>query len=797
MCARTPSGFICQASSRTAPGLCLAVLLLTSLNTGAAQAPDRQTDSSILEEITVTAQKRDQNLADVPKSISVLDSEKLADADINDMEELQTYVPNLSISETNLGPRIHIRGMGSGVNQGFEQSVGLYIDGIYYGRSQQSRMQLVDVEQVEVIRGTQSALFGKNSIAGAMSIETAKPADFLQARISGLYGNELNERKLNGYLSGPITDSVNARLSVHARDTDGYIRNLTLQRDEPSRQERLVRGTFHWQATDDLEFVFKAQAGDFKVAGEQSEIIYDAPSLAGPFAGLTYAQILALFGQDSGVLNNFEDGNRSANGDENTSSSNDYVLTFNYQLASGLLLTGVTGYNSYDLDELCDCDYTGGNVFLGALQENHDQFSQEFRIASPEGGPVEWLAGIYYQDNALAYTDRIMFAQDSIMVPVIDGLLGPGAGSLIGGTAPWRDFRQDTEIVSLFGQVTTTLTNTLRLGIGGRLSNEQKMATRSLGLNTIDGSPLPGATAPFTQGIYAGLFNINPHALAGDRETTDFMPSLQLLYDLDNNAMAYLSYNRGVKSGGFDTRSNNAPAAGGSFEFDDEKADTYEAGVKLGLLNGSADLGIAVYLTDYKNLQVSSFDGILGFNVGNAASSRTQGLELDGRWLITNNLQLNGSLAFTDFEYREFFGECHFGLLPNAPDGINCDYQGRSNQMVPDYSGRLSLEYSKPLRSGLHFGFDLDVIFEGDYLLSSNLDPLQVQDAYQKLNARVTFGDYERRWELALIGKNLTDESIILSSGDTPLAGNNFGAHGFLAYFEAPRTFALQMTLQY
>ena len=191
-------------------------------------------------------------------------------------------------------------------------------------------------------------------------------------------------------------------------------------------------------------------------------------------------------------------------------------------------------------------------------------------------------------------------------------------------------------------------------------------------------------------------------------------------------------------------------------------------------------LNVALYYTDYTDLQVSAFDGVLGFNVGNAARAETSGIEIDGRWMVTDELILIGSLAFNDFEYLEYFGECYSGQVPDAPDGINCDHSGRTNQFVADYTGALSAEYFRPVGADYNFGFDVDLIFVGDHLLSSNLDPLQKQDAYTKVNARLSFGELNRRWEVALVGKNLTDESIKTLTADVPSGREQLWSSGVL-----------------
>ena len=751
----------------------------------------------ILEEVIVTAQKREQNLQYIPVSVLVLSNERLQNADINTIEELQTYVPNLMVTDTLLGPKLHIRGIGSAVNQGFEQSVGMYIDGIYRGRAQQSRMAMIDVERVEVLRGPQSILFGKNSIAGALNISTVMPTDTFDAGITGLYSPDFEQKEVTTYISGPLSDSFSGRLTAHARDMDGYMENLTLDKDEPNRKERLVRGILDWHPNDDLDITLKIEAGRYDTIGEQMEIINDRAAEAGPFTGLNYAQILQIFGQDPSVANNFQDFKRSSNGDDFSNDTEEFVLTLNYRHWGDLLLTSITGYTAYDMVEICDCDNTGGHVFMADFREDFQQFSQELRLTSAGGAKIDWMAGLYYQSSNLDFFDAVRLPANSILVPLIAGIAGPAAGALMANTSAPRFFYQDTELISVFGQANWNINDRWFITGGARISREQKDASRILEIADIHGGQLPPATSPITEALYAAVFNITPHSLKGDRDKTRFMPSLDIQYDVNDNAMVYFSTSMGVKSGGFDVRSNNAPDNGGSFEFDDEDAVSFELGSKLSFSGGIAELNIALFYMDFNDLQVSAFDGVLGFTVGNAAKAVTQGLELDGRWLVTDHLLLSGSFAYTDFEYKEFFGQCYFGQVPDAPDGVNCDYRGETNTLTPEYSGILSAQYNSPLGNTLRWGWSIDALFSADYLTSSNQDPLQVQSSYTKFNARLSLAGQSGRWEVALVGKNLTDETIMTLSGDVPLAGATFGTPGFSAFFEQPRSIAVQVTARY
>lgn len=777
--------------------LCLLSSICSSLPTFAQQNSGETDYDEALEEVVVAARKREESVQDVPISIVTISGEMIRETDLNRLEELQAYVPNLTVTETGIGTNLSIRGIGSGENQGFEQSVGTYVDGIYHGRAQQSRIPFLDLQDVEVLRGPQNTLFGMNSIAGAMNIRTARPTDEVTARVSALYEPELSDRKVNGFVSGGLTDSLSGRLAFHWRDVDGYTRNLTLDTDEANREERAIRGVLAWTPGDDWDVMLKLENSTFDSIGRSVEIVQDRPAEFGPFAGLNYAQILQLFGQDPSVANNYLDYQRSSNGDSSDNEAQEYVLTVNYTGWADFVLTSVTGFSSYEYEELCDCDFTGGNVFTAFFSEDFDQFSQEFRLTSPAGQKLDYVVGVFYQTNDLDFYDTLLVDSTSILVPVIDSLAGPGTGMLIADTGTPRTLEQTTDTIAAFGQATWSINDSLRLNFGARISKDEKSAARQLAITDIEGNPLPPETAPFTKGLYAGLFNVTSHDLSDSRSETSFMPSLGLQWDPSENTMTYASYARGVKSGGYDARSNNAPENGGTFEFDEEEADSFELGSKFTLAGGQADLNVALFYTEFDDMQISTYDGVLGYNVQNAARSVSKGIELDGRWLLSPSWLLRGSFAWTDFEFKDFQGQCWFGRPPDADDGINCDYSGQTNNLIPEYSGVLGVAYDHQFDSGWDINGVLDLLFSDDYLLTPNLDPRLMQDSYLMLNGRLALSTPNRNWEFALVGKNLTDEEIMNFGNDVPLAGASFGAPGFFAFVAQPRTVAFQVSWLY
>ncbi len=803
------------------PGRTSTVAAAVALTLAAAGAEAQQ---ATLEEIVVTAQKRAESLQDVPVAVSAVTGAKILDSGIVRLEDLRNFVPTLFTQETAIGNNISIRGIFSGVNPGFEQSVGTYVDGIYRGRPQQTRMQFLDLERIEVLRGPQSILFGKNSVAGALNITSARPTDELQGTVTALYEPEFNEEEYTGVVSGPLSDTVRGRLAARYRTVDGHIENLTLNRDEPAREELTGRLWLEWDATDSVTFALKAEMGSFDVVGRQIEIFTEtpvpgAPGPTNPFGGLTYSQILAALGQSPTVLNNTGDYKRSGNGDFSNNDTEEYLLQMDWALGEGSV-TAIAGYSAYDFAELCDCDFTGANVFNVTSFEEFDQISFELRYASPVGEKFEYLVGGYYEETELTFSDTILLPANSVLVPLLNGnpaFIGSPlqgiAGTAIANTGTPRLFEQDGESYSLFGQLTWNVTDSFRATAGLRYTKDEKDASRVFSITEIDGDPLTGLQAVAAPTVYALVFNARAHNLSGDRSEDQVLPSVILEYDWNDDVMTYLSFSQGSKSGGFDARSNNptippatactAPgtppgclsgAQVGTFEFEDEEADNLELGAKMSL-GGNVELNVAAYYTEFSDLQVSTFDGVLGFNVQNAGEAEIKGIEVDARWRVTDGLLLSTSLAFTDFEFKDYFGQCAFGQPADAPDGINCNYKGKTNEFVADFVGTVAADYRHPIGANLELRLGLDVYYTDDTFVAPTLDPKQVQDSYVKVGARAAIGN--DRWEIALLGKNLTDEEIYPYGNDTPLAGRTFGAFSAWRFAEPARSVAIQGSVRF
>jgi iron complex outermembrane recepter protein len=744
--------------------------------------------AQVLEEVVVTAQKRPQSLQDVPVSINAIGGDKLAEGHLTKMEDVTAYVPNLSMSETGIGTQIFIRGIGSGINQGFEQSVGTYIDGIYYGRAQLSRAPFMDLERIEVLRGPQGILFGKNSIAGAINMSAAKPTDELELKAGILYEPEFNQREINLVASGPLSDTVRARVAVRSYSDDGFMENQLQSRDEPGREERAIRGTIAWDATEDLEIILKAERDTFDVKGRQIEIVKEMPRAD----GVQYGQILAQLSGDPRVMDNQLDYVRQSDSPEFSDNTVDNLtLTANYETDIGTL-TSVTGWAGYEFSENCDCDFTGADVFSITMNEEYRQFSQELRLVSPGGETVDWIAGVFYQSNELDFNEATSFSKTSIL-----GALNPQLAIIQGISVP-RAYEQDASAAAIFAQATWNINEAWALTAGGRYTRETKDGSRRMNTE----NTATGTADPLAAYVVKQVFNVDTeelqvmvptsagHDLKGDRDETSFTPSVSLQYIMNDDVMFYASGSTGFKSGGFDARANQVE----SFEFEKEEATTYELGTKTRLWDDRAELNAAIFHTTYKDLQTSQFDGILGFVVGNAKKAEVKGIELDGRVALPYNLMLTAAVGYLDFEYKDFdSGNCYHDQPNPAPGGI-CDYTGKESQYTPNWSGSTSLEHSYDF-SDLTLRTTLDVTYQGKQYIHPNLDPRWNYTPGTKLNGRIALE--AEQWTLALVGKNLTDRDTLTYTNTAPLSASTFMTPAYYGFVERPRTIALQADYRY
>ncbi|MFK8030265.1 MAG: TonB-dependent receptor [Gammaproteobacteria bacterium] len=737
--------------------------------------------AQVLEEVFVTAQKRTESLQDVPISITAVSGEEIVRSGLGNMDALQGRIPNFQISEAAVSTEIYIRGVGSSANDGFEQSVGIFVDGVFGGRGRQFRAPFLDLERIEVLRGPQGVLLGKNTIAGAVNITTARPTSEFTGYINTRYNDALEEGAVAVVMSGPLSEDTRARIAISGLKGDGYLINTVDKTAEQQREEFVARGTLEHDFSDTLTARLKYEAGSFDTDGSRFVI-----NEVGVFE-----DVFLSFDEDFSQTNY-----RSSKGGLGGEAEFDKTKTVNSVLNidwewDNHTLTSVTGYSNFKFRRRLDSDFSAIPLLITeTLPEQFEQISQEFRLASDPGGRFDYIAGLYWQTNRY----------DTLRQTRIDGdtlaelLLGP-LGNALGGAArtttgrTFQKFDQEADSFAVFGELTWHVSDRLRAKAGLRYSDEEKSATQLVRLETLDGEVNTDPVSIQLTGLFFGFEN---HRFQGDRAESDVSPSLNLQFDLTDDMMIYGTWARGFKAGGFNAQERSDDIA--LFEFEEEQATTFELGFKGRFFGGAARINATAFQSTYDDLQVSSFNGVT-FVVGNAAQSESTGFEIDGAWALSDSVEIGGALATLDSTYTSFpNGPCFAGDdSPECNDVSSAgarDLSGESTPFNADYSGNLYVRGSIELENEYAMTFDANWTFTDGYFYSADLDLADFEEAHGLVSIRVGVGPADGRWEFALLGQNLTEELTNGGYGsDIPLLT---GAH--FSSSIAPRRFSLQYT---
>jgi outer membrane receptor protein involved in Fe transport len=591
----------------------------------------------LLEEVFLTATKRSEGLQDVPIAISVMSGEEITAKGLADLEDLAVYMPDVHIAEAAARTQLSIRGIGSGVNYGFEQSVGTFVDGVYFGRGRSARGKFLDLERVEVLKGPQSTLFGKNTIAGAINITTAKPSEEFGGYVEMNYITELEGFGITGMATGPIADTLRGRIVARKYDDDGYVENLAPGGDDGPQQDTLyVRGALEWDATPDLLLNFKAEHGEFDVLGRQEMIAEATPTSTALYRAYGAANFQSGFERETYSL-----GFPGEQPYDDTETSM-YQLTAEYAMGE-FTLRSITAYTEYEFTNILDTDSSPVAFLARGRTEEHEQFSQEFLLTSPTGGVFEYMAGVYYQTEKLT-NDRNTRVAFSSLPPVEQRILSqvgnPPTTALDGSGLSF--FSQDTDTWSVFVEGTWNITNTFRATVGVRYSDDRKDVSKSGVVKNTSGI-LPD---PLFTLLWGGPLNLAAtHDYSLDRSEDHVTGHINLQWDFSDAGMLYFNVANGFKAGGFDE--DNSLGRLDVAEFEDETVELIEIGAKLDLADGRGRLNVAVFKSQYEDVQVSTFDGNAAFVVGNAAKSEVQGIEADVLFAVTDKLKLKRRLCLT------------------------------------------------------------------------------------------------------------------------------------------------------
>jgi len=723
-----------------------------------------------VEEFTVTATKRAQNIQDVPISITALGSETIVEAGITQFTQLQQFVPNLQIRPVTdtRSTSIRIRGIGSvGNNAGIDPSVGVFIDGVYQGRAGMSVGDLLDIERVEVLRGPQGTLFGKNTAAGAINVLTKRPSYEYETFLESKIGN-YDDMQFRGSVNAPIIDDrLAVRLSGYKVKRDGFDLNRVDNQRVNNADQYGVRGKIAWDVSDVLSFEL---IGDYSEQNTRSFVadILDykpnGPSLTdipfGAFSATTGVPLPNADPFDRIVGASVSPRNIVKNG--GVSLDTDFTLG-EYDLR------WLNAWRTYSTDSRFDGDFSQFDGVIAFQDVDLDQYSSELTVVSPQWNRFEYQAGLF-----LFYMDMSTLDRNGWEQGMVDAAAQVGGLPALIFTTPTNninDNQHDTLSAAAYGEGTVTLIDDLEFTGGLRVTYERK--TR-VGQSTTVPPPIQVAPPILCPQL----------PLDETRSVTNVQGRAILRYRPVDDVMVYASFANGFKSGGF----NQLCVANNQTEFQDEQSLSYEAGARTQWLDRQLTANLTAYFTDYDDFQAQLFDGA-AINVRNAGRLFSYGFESDlfyrpdwhEHWSI--GLQVGLNIA----EYDEFKGADNTvpnqvalakALNPVVPALIICgnaldcsqDLSGRVLDNAPRWTVTATSTYERPIpgRPALWFVRG-DYTYTAKQYLSQDLDPNLLQPGYHLLNLHAGLRAEDELWELVFWVTNTTNANYLVTGFDVPI----------------------------
>ncbi|MEO1321367.1 MAG: TonB-dependent receptor [Pseudomonadota bacterium] len=762
----------------------------------ATPALAQDTESSIeetsrtLDTIVVSAQKRDQNLQDVPVAVSVLSNSVIESKFSNNIESLQTLVPSVSFRKgsTSANSALSIRGIGTvSFSLAAEPAVSTVVDGVVLGRSGQAFTDLYDIERIEVLRGPQGTLYGKNAQAGVINIVTQSPGDTFEGYVDASYFED-NEWKLRGKIAGPLTEELSGSLILMKSSFDGHITNV-FNNEKVNGYDRFgMRGVLFYKPTNadfDLRLIYEHTEADDDCCADLEVL----PSGRNP------ASLAAP--NSNGVVNGVADldlDQRRVDHDlttETIDTTDAFSVEFNSSAFAGLDFTSITAYRRWENTEIREGDFTsiGGSSdqpVFGVPFLLHDdgtrtwqQVSQELRLSSPDSdSPLFWQIGAYVLNlDVEADFTRLASCQNNggQNQPILD--VNPGltcnANDLVSATGFFdNNFRN----YAIFGQAEYDVTDWVTGIFGARLTsdeisfdyvrrNNDPFGRQGVGVRPAEpNSQFSEASGGFDNRFTGDTENDNFSIKAGLRANVAGMMSSD-----DNLGSVYFTYAQGYKGPGFNTFYNMG--TNDTLPIDPEESDSFEVGYKYN--GGRFLLNAALYTAEIDGFQANNFDNSTGVTITrltNAGTVETQGLELDLQWFPTEELTLTASAAFNDATIKEF--NCPVDPTTGTAPANCTTRSGLDLFFSPDVNYTLGWDYERPLANGkaVFFNGSFAHIDEQNSLLpgtDGTFSPNSLLPDYDLLDASLGISLGDGAYRVAFVGKNLLDESFVTTfSGD-------------------------------
>jgi iron complex outermembrane receptor protein len=735
-----------------------------AIATGAhAQTATPQDQAATVEDIVVTARRTEESAQRTPLALTAFSGQTLERTGAQQVTDLQGAVPNLNIVQgrgSSNSTNIYIRGVGQpDALQTFDPAVGVYVDDVYYSRIRGTQFDLLDLERVEVLRGPQGTLYGKNTIGGALKLVSRRPGQDFRARGSVAYG-DYDLVDVQGAVSGPITDTLALGLSALHSERGGYVTDPVTGAEYNDKNSNAVRAALAWDPAANLRVDLTADYSKDDAGLTVGQATNSLTYLAG---GVVYPVASPL------PEYNFQ--TRTTPGLPNETRLETWGASARvaWDLSDALTLKSITSYRELRTDDYIDFDATQLEIADALVAVDQNQVSQELQLTYASG-PVTAVGGLYY------LKEEVSSHQESYD----DDLLGPAFAN--SGFLRTINDSLETTSKAAYGNVSYAVTEALRLSAGVRYTKEEKNYRRT---TSTFYSLLPAFNA---------TYNFNPPT--GEYDDTSIMLSAD--YQLNEDAMVYARYAQGFKSGGFNGRANSAAD---STEYDPETADTFEVGAKTTYWDNRFRLNLAAFFTKYEDFQarVSGIDTIPGqpvpspvLSVLNAGSLDIQGFEIESVLIPVRNLTLDAQVGFLDADYKEF-SDARFTSFNNSR-------AFQTPAFSPRWTARLGAQYVYDLAGGSNVTFGAAAKYRSRMALAVDNTPTNssvelpgmFQEEYWLYDARVVWNDASDRYTVGLYGQNLSDEVYKTDAQE-------FSSIGSIrtAYYGAPRTWMVKATAKF
>ncbi len=818
--------------------LASATLALAFLSATSALLPAqsvRAESANVIEEIVVTARKREESLQETPVAVSVLTSETIDSQRIEGIRDLGTIVPGLITTETTSSTAglVFLRGVGSGsLTPLIDQAVSVNVDGVGISSASLMNAGMFDLERIEVLRGPQALFFGKNSPGGVLALHTKDPTDEFEFELTAMYETEGKEPIVRAVISGPLGDTLRGRLSVGWSDADNArfdAHNLDVFETgpggvpvqmahatgkDPIQTEKIyVIGTLLWEPSDNFSATLKYahlednQDGHTIFNFQRTQCGLGVPQVFYPVPGVDNCKMdgNVIAGGISPLLTAADPNHPGYEGLGFHENEEAFMsLEIKYDLSDTLTLTSVTGYYDQSDQRIAESSFQAAVGLLNSSAYDKEQWSQELRLSSNFDGTFNFTVGAFYEGRDIEAQNAVTLGSNIAGLPVsVFGLFPIPIGQ--------QFTPQESTAYSVFAQVDWELNEQWLLSFGGRYSHEEKESVFEVNHFAVapDGGP-----------------KINIPLLDPKPEWDNFSPEVTLSYQYNDDVMFFASYRTGFKSGGFDAAWKPGDLlatyglTGVPYEniYDEEEVDGFEVGMKSTLADGTLRFNATLYSYEYDGLQLTKLQfsegGVPSLRVQNAASATVEGLELETLWLTpVDGLTLTANLALSRAEYDDFVSDCYTGQSIAAGCALNADpvsgnftgadMSGEALSNAPDLSATLALNYVVAMGSNWNLGFNVTSSYKDDYNPTTQLYPKSWwQESYWVTNASLSLYSSDDTWQLFVRGINLGEEyyaatgSVAPFSGNPALTGTNdaSGLPDFFQFVNGGRQFILGVT---